>query len=321
MRRGLAVLAVLLASFGLFEISLRVLDPELPDACWNSESEGVWTEDPELGIKLRAGVQIGPASVNARGLRGPVLPLDRDPDAFRILFVGDSSAFGLGVPLEETFAHLATSLLAQASGTRRVEYMIGAIPGASSFQSRVLLGRLLPHRPDLVVFYVGARNDADRARYFRDRSWPERHARRRAAWHQVRSLQALELLADSVWKTWLRKLRPRTWQARVPPGEFEENVAAMLEMSRRAGANAVVLVPPSSRELESRLKILPLYRQVLRERALASGAPFAELQPLFAGEEEEVLYQPDRVHPTAEGHRRIAQAIVRVVREAGLAPD
>ena len=303
----------------LFEAALRVLDMPLVDACWKAD-EQVWVQDPELGMKLRPNAEIGPATVNALGLRGPVLPLEKDPHVFRILFIGDSTVFGLGVPLEETFVHLATAALAMQAPGQRLEYLIGAIPGASSFQDRTLLARLLPYRPDLVVFYVGARNDAERAKYFRDAAWPERYARRSAGWHQVRSLQALEFIADSIWKEMLRRLRPRTWQARVPPDEFEANMAAMLAETLRAGASAVVLVPPYADSFEKHLKILHLYREILRESAVASGAPYVELQEVFAGHDESTVYLEDKVHPTAAGHRLIADEIVRVVRKAGLAP-
>lgn len=317
LRKLAAVLLVSLLTLALFEGALRVLDLPRYDTCWNP-THPIWVEDPVLTQKLRPGSRTGIAEVNALGLRGPVLPLEKDPGTLRVLFIGDSTVFGLGTPLEETFVHLATSELGALRPEGKAEYLIGAIPGTTSYQSRILLERLLPYRPDLVVFYVGARNDPDRATYYKDSDWPSRYERRRAAWHQLRSLAALELLADTVWKTWLRRLRPRTWQARVPPDEFEENMKAMLEASRAAGVPAVVLMPPYSDSLVKHQKIIPIYQDILRNTAVAYGAPYAELQKVFAPEPVEEVYFRDGFHPKPKGHRLIADEIVRVVREAGL---
>lgn len=320
MARGpVAVILVVLASFGLAEASLRLLDLPLPDSCWSPDDPTVWTDDPALGFRLLPDIRVGEAEVNALGLRGPALPLEKAPDVTRILFVGDSTVFGLGVPLEETFAYRATTELAKDAPERRFEYLIGAVPGYSAWQSRTLLQRLLPYRPDLVVFYVGARNDADRARYFADAAWPARHARREAGWHALRTLRALELLGDTIWTVSFRRWRPRAWQARVPPDDFADHVRAMLEATRDAGARALVLVPPHTDGLEKHLKILPRYRDALREAAAASGVPHVALQPVFQRGDESALYFPDLIHPSAAGHQRIADEIVRRARADGLA--
>jgi lysophospholipase L1-like esterase len=318
-KKVLSALLLSLVTFALLEAALRAFDLPRYDTCWAPEQD-IWLDDPELGPALRPGADTGSAVVNELGLRGPVLPREKDPQTYRVLFIGDSTVFGLGVPLDNTFAHLATSQLGALAPGRRSEYLIGAIPGSTSFQSRVLLARLLPYRPDLVVFYVGARNDPDRARYFRDSAWPERHARRQAAWHDVRTLRALEFMADAAWKKWLRRLRPRTWQARVPPDEFEANMKAMLEATRRAGVPAVVLLPPYSESLAAHQKIIPYYQDILREAAVSYGAPHPELQRIFALHEESAVYFEDGIHPSAKGHQLIADEIVRVVRESGLAP-
>ena len=318
-KKVLSAFLLSLVTFALFEASLSAFDLPRDDAC-RVPAQGVWLEDPELGPTLRPGADIGSAVVNELGLRGPVLPREKEAQTYRVLFIGDSTVFGLGLPLEETFAHLATSQIGELAPGRHSEYLLGATPGWTSFQSRILLDRLLPYRPDLVVFYVGARNDPDRARYFKDSAWPARQARRQAAWHDVRTLRALEFITDTLWKKWLRRLRPRTWQARVPPDEFEANMKAMLDATRRAGVPAIVLLPPYSESLIAHQRIIPYYQEILRETAVAYGAPHTELQRIFAQHEESALYFGDGIHPSALGHQLIADEIVRVARESSLAP-
>ena len=106
--------------------------------------------------------------MNELGLRGPVLPVAKPDGHYRILYVGDSTCWGLKVPLEESFAHRATERIGADHPDTVFEYMIGAVPGYSSYHSTVIVKRLLPRKPDLVVFYVGARNDHSRANRRRD---------------------------------------------------------------------------------------------------------------------------------------------------------
>lgn len=183
------------------EALLRTLGLPGFDACWQV-AEPFWQPepDPELGWLYRPGAEVALAVVNERGMRGPVLPAARTAGRERLLFVGDSTCFGIWVALDDTFAARASSDLAVRSG-RTVEYEIAALPGYSSWHARVLTRRLVERqRPDQVVFYVGAHNDHSRARYYPDGAIPARLARRHAAWHQVRLLLLLENVADQAWR-------------------------------------------------------------------------------------------------------------------------
>jgi lysophospholipase L1-like esterase len=284
------------------------------DACYHVEHD-FYVPDPELGYGFRPGADVEGAIVNAIGLRGPVLPAEKRPGVLRVLTVGDSSAWGLGVREEEAFAALGPRLVGAARGSAPVEYAIGALPGYSSYQSRVLLGRLLPLRPDLVVFYVGARNDLTKGSYYTDAAIPGRMRRRDARWHSVRLLLAGENLVDFFHKEVVVKLRGKPERARVPLPEFRANVRAMLAAARGAGAAAIVLVPPWSASLLESFPFLGDYRAALEELAREAGAPAVALQPLFAARPEEEVYFPDRLHPNAAGHALVAGAL----RDAALA--
>lgn len=303
---ALSLAVALLAAEGV----LRALDLPRFDACWQV-AEPFWQPepDPELGWLYRPGAEVALATVNARGLRGPVLPAARRPDRLRLLFVGDSTCFGIWVALEDTFAARSSAALATARG-RAAEYEIAALPGYSSWHSRVLTERLAARqRPDVVVFYVGAHNDHGTARYYPDGELPERLARRHAAWHQVRLLRLLESAGDEAWRHWGRKLAPEADRLRVPPEAFADNLRAMLGAARAAGARALVLAPPFSARQRADHEAIPRYVERLRAVAAAEGAAFLDLQPLFPPETEATLYQDDRVHLSAAGHARVAAAI------------
>jgi len=299
---------------GVFEAGLRAFGLPRFDACWAPAEEWRREPDPELGWVLEPGRRIGAAVANERGMRGPVLPAEKAPAHYRILYVGDSTCFGLGVALEESFAARASALVQTARPEAIVEYEIAAVPGYSSYHARVLVRRMVPaQHPDLVVLFVGAHNDHSRARYYPDAAIPERLARRHARWHGVATLRFLEALGDQFHRLALRKLRSPAAAARVPPAAFRKNLDDMLERIREAGAVALVLSPPFSQALRAHHPTVPSYREALRDAALAEGARLVDLDPLFRARAEGEVFLPDGFHFTETGHAIAARAIADAV--------
>jgi lysophospholipase L1-like esterase len=316
-KRALFAALALSLTLVALELALRALGLPDRDGCFDSGG-GVWIADDGLGFALEPGLELPHASVNARSLRGPELSLAKPPGVQRIVFLGDSSAFGQGVALDETFGPHATAALERELDAP-LEYLLGASPGYSAYQSRVLLERLLPYAPDLVVLYVGARNDHTSGRFFRDDEIPARMARRRAAWHDVRLLRALELTGDLAYRRLFRRVLSDETQARVPPDDFERHVRAMLEATRAANARALLLLPPFSSTLLARRPLLPRYQEILTRLGDEYGVPTVRLQDAFAPHPERELYSPrDDFHPNARGHRLIAERVIDAVRAHAL---
>jgi lysophospholipase L1-like esterase len=61
-----------------------------------------------------------PVVINERGLRGPVVPYERTPGVHRILFLGDSIAFGYGVDDAEVVSERVRNLLGAAGVSAEV---------------------------------------------------------------------------------------------------------------------------------------------------------------------------------------------------------
>jgi hypothetical protein len=93
-------------------------------------------------------------SLNARGFRGRELALPRVDDRTRVVVLGDSIAFGLGVSDEETFSAL---LDARDNG---IEVANLAVQGYGPDQELLLLSREgLRYEPDVVVLAFCPAND------------------------------------------------------------------------------------------------------------------------------------------------------------------
>ena len=116
----------------------------------------LFERDAELGWRLRPGAvaQWGgvTARVNEHGLRGPALPLEKDPRAYRILYLGDSVTFGFGIPRDQdTWPYRAEEVLERRIH-RPIETLNAGVGGWSPWQQAIFLEREgLRHGPDLVV--------------------------------------------------------------------------------------------------------------------------------------------------------------------------
>ena len=120
----------------------------LPTSTGATANELPWLEpgfyrlvDDPRGYEIvpRANSQIG-----RLGLRGPDIAAEKPPRAYRVLVLGDSIAYGIGVPMPEGFTRaLERGLRARRLG-RPVQVLNAGVPG---YNSRQALAR--PSRPVL----------------------------------------------------------------------------------------------------------------------------------------------------------------------------
>jgi hypothetical protein len=207
---GLTVVAVAGA-----EQAARWLDPG-----FLVETRGLHVFSERLGWKPRAGVSTllegKKVAINPRGYRGRELSLPNAAGRTRVVVLGDSIAFGLGVSDAETFAHL---LDARDNGIEAANLAVqGYGPGQDLL---VLLGEGLRDDPDVVVLAFCLDNDfADavlpvslydgRSPKPRFRLEGERLVLERSGLRRARSQRVLQWLSDySYLFNRLSSLRPR----------------------------------------------------------------------------------------------------------------
>ncbi len=295
----------------VFEVVMRKLDLPGFDACKMSHDYG--TADPELGFAPVPGSEVAGSRLNELGLRGPALLTEKASRHFRILFMGDSTCWGLGVKIEDTFAAIATRLIAEDNPDLKVEYILGAFPGYSSYQSKVMQRKLLPLDPDLVIFYVGAHNDHVRARYFKDSEIPLRSARLNASWHKIHLFRAIEGFTGTVCHSLFRHLRSRDARSRVPVKEFHENVLEMVGSVIKQKKKAIILIPPYSNHSLRRHHTIPKYQKSLETISRELHIPFIKLQNIFESQDDNLVYFTDLFHFRELGHKLTAREIRRIV--------
>lgn len=164
---NLIVLAVsLLITCLVAELIFRVLGigRPVPPTMQMDPRGFVADADPELVFTFRPGYRgqmfATPVAINSLGIRDEEEPQAKAPNEFRLLMLGDSVTYGLGVPLEKTFTKVLERLLAEADSSRRYRACNAGVPAYNTGQEYRWLTRLVePLQPDLVVLNFTPTND------------------------------------------------------------------------------------------------------------------------------------------------------------------
>jgi hypothetical protein len=129
------------------EVVLRLWAPQ----------KGFYVPDAHCRYVLRAGFNGGGVTINRHGMRDLERDLERDPEGQhgkRVLVVGDSFPFGMGVAQHESFPRALDGLLGQA------EVINAGVPGYSNVQMASWLEHYgLAWKPDVLVVSVFVGND------------------------------------------------------------------------------------------------------------------------------------------------------------------
>jgi len=311
----LAVIALLAVEGGL-RIYLSAAMPTmfLPDA------ELFWRLTPNLHhFYNEVGGEI--VSTNSLGWRAPEVPADKASDEYRIMVLGDSSTYGLGVKEEETFAAVLGGLLGEELPGKRMRVFNAACPGHTTHQAVKILNEYVARvRPDLVVV---AYNNDPALEFFTDR---EREAAG-ARWLEVQKLlyrsrfyivlrqvviglrRGVALDWEAPEETYRRAVAGRQMKRRVPLSEYRENLETLTRLGREGGFAVVFVRMPVNRQ-SSKFTGGRFYDPEYPEALLAFGretsALVTDVDRIWeaAGLTD---FLPDHIfHPDAAGHEWIA---------------
>jgi hypothetical protein len=134
-----------------------IAEPRLQTLPLPEETAGLFISDPDLFWSLRPNLTViyegAPVTTNRQGLRSPNVRTKKDNEV-RILSLGESSTFGVGVSNAETYTALLPELLQDQDPSRIFTAFNAGVPAWSSFQSlKYLELRGLRLHPDVVLFY------------------------------------------------------------------------------------------------------------------------------------------------------------------------
>jgi len=255
-RRAKILTAVLapIVVLGAAEIVLRIagfrFDPAaefVREGTYDELAEKTLYEpDPELLWRLRPSTRLdhGPAGfkgvvTNAAGLRGPELPGAREPGELRVLCLGDSITFGLGLRDGETWPEQTGRALRRARPGRKIRVINAGVPGWSSVQGMRALARLESLKPDVVVFWFGI-NDAKPMRDFPDSAQRMPGAGRQKTLSTLRRSRVFQLVQGAV--TGAR--RTTVAGERVSLDEFADHIETLRNREREGGPRVIFVRSP-----------------------------------------------------------------------------
>lgn len=146
--------------FGAVEVIFRVTgldEPLLRTRPLPGENGGLlrldpklfWSVAPNLVQRYRGEV----VRTNSYGLRGSEI-VPRKSNELRVLSLGESTTFGVGVGNEQTYTAVLAALLEEGLPGTQVTTLNAGVPAWSSFQSlKYLESRGLALQPDALLFY------------------------------------------------------------------------------------------------------------------------------------------------------------------------
>ena len=321
------------------EAVLRLLafPSDTPGLFLKVASEVEWSGRPS-SRGMFAGV---PVAFNSLGLRDRERSMQRTPGTKRILMLGDSMTFGMGVAEEETFPRVTEGLLnaSQTRGQAPVEILNFSLPGYNTLHELAQLKELgLAFHPDVVVvgfFYndvelstVQGRRLARTIPAAAGVAGPPSLPRR--VWLDVdagvSALQHRSLLYAWVASRLGAAIRQLGAKGFGQVGKINDQYvdsnqnwqlmqAALLEMKRLCEQRdiqlVIAIIPAMARFTESGYPI-KAYHEAVSGFCRAQSITCLDLLPAFWGLDGTKFWiSLTDGHPDARGHRIIAEALAR----------
>lgn len=268
--------------------------------------------------------------VNCHGFRGNEVSKKKPADTFRIMILGDSSAFGYGVNQKEVFASVLEDKLSRKYRDRKIEVINAAVPGYTTFSTlNFFRGKGVGFNPDAII--ISHNNDPDF-------DWDE--DKNRASPGYI--LPLLKILYKSNIYMCLRreilnakyKKKPQLYESvpedrgvhRVNAGDFRENLNSIMDIANDKGMKILVISMPRKAEefgdsdndiidddknhhIEEEDTELYQYRKIMKEVTKEKGGIFLDLLRKWHDLPPDPLFLDD-MHPTVDGHEKIADELM-----------
>ncbi|MFN0206657.1 MAG: SGNH/GDSL hydrolase family protein [Planctomycetota bacterium] len=290
--------------------------------------------DEDLFWKIPPGAPIPMTDerMNSAGFRGPEFIQQKQNTTKRIVCLGDSNTFGIGVSFDETFSNRLGRWI--TSGGEKWEIINCGVPGYSSFQMlQCWRTRAASYGADVVILYAGAWNDYTPAIGVGDiRAFQLIHQQKRGAL-SIRNLHifrgASEIFAERGVDSNAKKRKDYSdlWSneakrpdgPRLSHGQFRGTLTSICNDVRATGAKIIIVIPPAPVSTREKFKDGENYAKIAAEVASASAdgavdARAALWRPETAPRELFV----DVIHPAPHGHAVIAELLANKLKELKL---
>jgi lysophospholipase L1-like esterase len=271
-----------------------------------------------------------PVAFNSLGLRDAERTPQPAPGALRILAIGDSVTFGMGVAQEQTYPRQLESLLSRERGAP-VEVLNMGMPGYNTRHQLAQLRELgLALQPKVVVLGF-LYNDVEPSSAQRSARPPQEEKSLLRKARSTINAGTLWLKKNSLFFAWVTPrlglvLRPLGFKGFGQVGEVKDKYVdtnpqwrgvqqALLEMQRltaERGIELVVMIIPAMAKFDDATYPIKEYHQAVAAFCRDSGIRHVDLLPAFWGLDGTRFWiHATDGHPNAEGQRIMAEALAK----------
>ncbi len=283
--------------------------------------------------------------INSEGLRDHEYPAKKEPKLYRILVLGDSFTFGVGVNAEESYPKLLEAMLNKASrGNTAIRYEVinAGVEGYGTEQEYLYLRKLqLRYEPDLVIVGLHS-NDIDDVMKGIPAAFKKQRFKNR--FYFISYLRRLQiLLTESFTKKFILENILAIYQDHYSP-EFERALRRtegllvdIRDFSRSRGAKALVVIIPSCLEIDRTewekkgfghlyndrffTNNMGKFSDTFTEYGKSRKLPTLPLLPVLRNSSVRPIYFTRDPHWTREGHRIAAESIFTYLTERRILRD
>jgi lysophospholipase L1-like esterase len=319
------IVFVMLAEAGMRLIGLGHSYESDPNAYLRSS-------DPDVVFDLKPGYRGfsdgAEVAVSSQGLRDHEVAIPAPPNTSRILVLGDSVTFGLGVHAEETFCERLEAMLSGNTAERRYEVINAGVIGYNTIQERAKLEQVGPRvEPDVVILMFVVNDLLDTFSIFERQYEPTDVLAPVKKWLR-RNSRLYRFYQNTTWRI-IDSRRTDSEQAEKPRDgrrmvEREAEISRIAELSRHAGAHFLLALYPDNLDNPISPRApgqAETVRNELRQFAARSGFPVVDLTGALGDVRDpraRAMRLREDPHPSPAGHRAIAEALLERVQADGL---
>ncbi len=348
-KQGLLLAVSLFISLCVMEVALRIWDPPIA----KPEMGQVHRASSIFGWELIPGAAgVGSLGeryqINSAGFRDIEHSLEKEAGVPRIMVIGGSFTFGMGVNLEDTYPKQLERVL--NSTKRRCEVMNCGVVAYNMWQHyEMLKKKVLPYRPDLVILTITADDITRSVPPYKDTDeYKGENPFEKKGFSRVMSHFSLWNFFENICALYSYKYRYRhgkdymkgieerkkVWGPANPTDsnykimsgkieeqrrkEFSDKLKQFVMTAKTGGAEVLMVFIPDSVQLNDphMQAINRIVGQICRE----TGVPFSDVTPFLEAEKDHgALYLfPFDAHNSPKGLSLIAESIANQIIKLGL---
>ncbi len=256
--------------------------------------------------------------MNGFGLRGADFEPRKPVGTYRVLCLGDSFTFGEGVKEEDSYPARIEDRIGPPGGETRVEVINAGVQAFGTRLETMLLQRLQPIDPDLVLvgFVLNDATDGARtiAMHEQLRDVPVSALGRRL---RIVGLPETILKRARLQQEYVRTTRESFTESSQEWQFCQQAFSMLAETTRNEGIPILVVIFPLFWELDENYPFTDLHETVT-DACAAAGLPVLDLLETYRGRPAATLWaHPTDQHPNALAHELAADAIATELSKRG----